>query len=342
MRRSLVRMAGALVLWAVLPVSGQPGSMHPESEPTLFASDARASASAWFELPDGRLELLGRFEGVVEVRADAGVRIDNWSIDDAMGDSMLVTVLDANPLERRELGDWYGRYEVIVEPLVDGQVTVGPLMLTYLVDPDPEADPTQLQPERVRLMSGSLEIEVASPGGAVPDTPAPAKDPVEADRAFAWRSVLIVGASVGVVGPVAMALVLAARSTMRRRREDAPLECLAELEALERVVRASDGVTARVDGASVAGEAFASVRTMLDRVFQLSTMSRSGPELLRDDRLRSVLSVDGYEHLRALVERGEASRFAGQSLERDRAIELIESAKRIARAVRAQRRGGAQ
>ncbi|XOV75779.1 MAG: hypothetical protein ACFHWZ_01850 [Phycisphaerales bacterium] len=110
---------------------------------------------------------------------------------------------------------------------------------------------------------------------------------------------LIVGASVGVVGPVVMALVLAARSTTRRRREDAPLECLAELEALERVVRASDGVTARVDGASVAGEAFASVRTMLDRVFQLSTMSRSGPELLRDDRLRSVLSVDGYEHLRA-------------------------------------------
>ncbi len=339
MRRSLAKMAGALVLWAVLPVSGQPGSIDPEKEPTLAASDDRASVQAWIDLPEGRLELLGRFEGVVEVRADAGVRIDNWSIDDAMGDSMLVTVLDANPLERRELGDWYGRYEVIVEPLVDGRVTVGPLTLTYLIDPDPEADPTQLEPERVRLVSESLRITVAGPGGAIPETPAPAKDPIEADRAFAWRSVLIVGASVGVVGPVVMALVLAARSTTRRRREDAPLDCLAELEALERVVRASDGVMTRIDGAPIAGEVLASVRTMLDRVFRLSTMSQSGPELLRDDRLRSVLSVDGYEHLRTLVERGEASRFAGQALERDRAIELIESAKRIARAVRAQRGG---
>ncbi len=76
----------------------------------------------------------------------------------------------------------------------------------------------------------------------------------------------------------------------------------------------SDGVTARVDGASVAGEAFASVRTMLDRVF-LSTMSRSGSELLRDDRLRSVLSVDGYEHLR--WSKAATRPVRGQSLDRD-------------------------
>ncbi len=137
--------------------------------------------------PAARLELLGRFEGVVEVRADAGVRIDNWSIDDAMGDSMLVTVLDANPLER-EFGDWYGRYEVIVEPLVDGQVTVGPLMLTYLVDPDPEATRRNYSRERATDV-GLSRIEVASPGRG--PTPAAAKDPVEADRAFAWRSVLM-------------------------------------------------------------------------------------------------------------------------------------------------------
>ena len=339
MRRPLASMAGAMVLWAALSTFGQEGSVGTEREPTLAASDDRASVRAWIDLPEGRLELLGRFGGVVEVRADGGVRIENWSIDDALGDEVLVTVLDAQALERAELGDWYGRYEVMVEPLVDGVIEVGPLRLAYLIDPDPEADPTQLEPERVRLVSESLRVTVAGPGGAIPETPAPAKDAIEADRPFAWRTLMIGGAAVGVVGPVVFALVLAARSTTRRRREDAPLDCLAELEALERVVRASDGVTTRIDGAPVAGEVLASVRTMLDRVFRLSTMSQSGPELLRDDRLRSVLSVDGYEHLRTLVERGEASRFAGQALERDRAIELIDGAKRIARAVRAQRGG---
>ena len=196
MRRSLARMAGALALWAVLPVSGQPGSIDPEKEPTLAASDDRASVQAWIDLPEGRLELLGRFEGVVEVRADAGVRIDNWSIDDAMGDSMLVTVLDANPLGRREIGDWYGRYEVIVEPLVDGRVTVGPLTLTYLIDPDPEADPTQLEPERVKLASGSLEIEVASPGGANPRSTGEGEGP---DRGRPGVRVAV-GADCGRVG----------------------------------------------------------------------------------------------------------------------------------------------
>jgi hypothetical protein len=332
-------MAGAMVLWAALPALGQEGPVGAEREPTLAASDDRASVRAWIDLPEERLELLGRFEGVVEVRADGGVRIENWSIDDALGDEVLVTVLDAQALERAELGDWYGRYEVMVEPLVDGVIEVGPLRLAYLIDPDPEADPTQLEPERVRLVSESLRVTVAGPGGAIPETPAPAKDAIEADRPFAWRALMIGGAAVGVVGPVVFALVLAARSTTRRRREDAPLDCLAELEALERVVRASDGVTTRIDGAPIAGEVLTSVRTMLDRVFRLSTMSQSGPELLRDDRLRSVLSVDGYEHLRTLVERGEASRFAGQALERDRAIELIDGAKRIARAVRAQRGG---
>lgn len=337
MKRSVTTLIAVCAFTGALPLLAQDGAVR--DQPTLAASDDRASVRAWIDLPNEQLELLGRFEAVVEVQADAGLRIENWSIDDALGDSVLLTVLDAQELSRAELGDWYARYEVMVEPLIDGTIEIGPLTLTYLIDPDPEADPTQLEPERVRLRSDALTVEVTGPGGGPPQSPAPAKAPIEADQTFPWRTVMIVGASIGVIGPIATALVLAVRTSARRDRDDAPELCLAELESLERVVRASDGQTVQVDGAAVAGEALSSVRAMFDRVFRLRTTAQSGPELLRDDRLRSVLSVDAYEHLRGLVERSESARFAGQTLEQQQAFELIDDARRIARAVRSQRGG---
>ena len=335
MNCALAQLGCAGLVAAAMPLMGQ--DAPTERTPTLAVSDDRAAAEAFIDLPDGGLDLLGRFEGVIEVRADAGVRIDNWAIEDALGDQVLLTILDEQPLAlATELGGWYGRYEVMIEPLVDGDIEVGPLTLTYLIDPDPEVDPTQIEPERFRLVSESVTVSVAGPGGTIPERAAPAKDPIQAEHPFEWRIVFIAGASIGVVGPVIAALVLALRTSSRRDREDAPQDCLTELDALERVVRASEGNATQISGASVAGEALAAARSMLDRLFRFDTLSQSGAELLRDDRLRSSLSVDAYEHLTQLVEGAEEARFAGRAMTADEAVELIGCARRVARALRVQ------
>jgi hypothetical protein len=336
LRLGVAVLAGVCALSGAVPAFGQ----GAEPAPVLSVSDDLAFAEAMFSFPEGRIGLLDRFEAVIEVRADASVRIDGWSVEDALGDEVLVTVVDSQPLERSgEFGSWYGRYEVVVEPLVDGELTIGPLAVVYLIDPDREADPTQLEPTRVRLRSEVLSIAVAGPGGALPSEARPAKPPTRPDEGFAWRVLLIVGASVGVVAPIMAALVLAVRTTTRRVRDEAPERCTEELASLERVVRAAGPSGLAIDGGAVAGEAMRSVRAMLDASLGLRTSAMSGREMLESAALRSVLAADAFDRLRELVEASEAVRFAGAGLDEARAFELVESARRVAIAVRRQRGG---
>lgn len=325
-------------LCALATAIAEPVVERPAGEPLLRAEDEMAIVEAWAELPAGPMDLLGRFEAVVEVRADASVRIENWSIDDAFGDAMLVTVVEAQRLERVELGGWFGRYAVVVEPLVDGEVSFGPLRLSYLVDPDPEADPTQLEPTRTGIESDAITLEVRGPGGEVPERPRQAKAAIEPEKPFDWRPLLIGGAALGVVLPIGAALVMAARTSKRRRRSDAPERCAEELEALRRVVRAGAPSGLGVDSAAVAGEVMQSVRAMLDDAYGLSTRNLSGPEMIKDARVRSVLSADALEWLGEVVESTEGARFAGASFDAQGAERVIESAAALARAVGSQRR----
>lgn len=339
--RTVWAIMGSLCLSLCLSgaAMAEPAVERPEGEPLLRAEDERAIVEAWADLPEGPMELLGRFEAVVEVRADAGVRIEDWSIDTAFGDELLVTVSEAQELENRgELGGWFGRYAVVVEPLMDGDLDFGPLRLSYLVDPDPEADPVQLEPVRTRIESGVLTISVRGPGGDVPRDAAGSKPAIEAEEPFDWRLVLIAGAAGGVVLPVLGALVLAVRSSRRRSRSDAPERCLEKLAALERVARAAEPGGLGVNGSALATEAMGSVRSMLDDAYGLGTRSMSGLEMVASAGVRAVLSADACDHLRGLVETTEGARFAGEVITEDEAAAIIASARELARSVASQRR----
>jgi hypothetical protein len=326
-------------LWLAATAAAEPVVRRPVGEPILRAEDDRATIEAWAELPTEPMDLLGRFEAVVEVRADAGVRIDGWTIDDAFGDALLVTVIEAQELERGdELGGWFGRYAVLVEPLIDGDVGFGPLRLSYLVDPDPETDPTQLEPVRTRIESEALGLVVRGPGGELPGQPSGAKSPIEPERPFDWRIVLIAGAASGVVLPTLAALVLAARTSRKRTRNEAPQECEAKLDALERVVGAAEPGGLGVNGAAVANEVMDAVREMLDDAYRLGARALSGPELVANDRVRLVLSAQACERLEDLVEASEGVRFAGRTIDAAEAAAMIDGARALARAVASQRR----
>lgn len=326
-------------LWLAATAAAEPLVRRPAGEPILRAEDERASVEAWAELPSGPMDLLGRFEAVVEVRADAGVNIESWSIDDVFGDAMLVTVIEAQELERaEELGGWFGRYAVLVEPLIDGEVSFGPLRLSYLVDPDPDTDSTQLEPVRTRIASEVLELVVRGPGGEVPAEASGAKAPIEPEPPFDWRIVLIAGAASGVVLPTLAALVLAARTSRRRRRSEAPQQCEAKLDALQRVVGAAGPSGLGVNGAAVANETIDAVREMLDDVYRLGARALSGPELAAHDRVRSVLSAQACERLEELVEASEGVRFAGRTIDEAQAMRMIGCARALARAIASQRR----
>lgn len=345
----------SLLIWSVLLImfaSAQALSQsptgftvqRPNAEPALRAEDEFASIEAWAELPAGTLDLMGRFEAVVEVRADARVRLEGFSIADALGDAWLITVMDEVPVARTtEFGDWFGRYRLVVEPLIDGQITLGPLRLTYLTDPDPETDPTQLEPVSTTIASESIPMTVTGPGGSLPDEPHPAKEATRPEEPFDWQAVFVVGAAIGVVAPILAAFVLALRTTRRRIRNEAPQRCMEQLDALDRVVRAAGPSGMAIDGAAVATEALASVRAMLDESLGLRCRAMSGAELVESRELRGVLSADAFDHLKSLVERTESVRFAGGTLDEPEAHELIASARRLAVAVQVQRQGrGAQ
>jgi len=335
--RRLIAITGAL--WLAAMAAAEPLVRRPAGEPNLRAEDDRATIEVWADLPTAPMDLLGRFEAVVEVRADAGVRIDGWSIDDVFGDALLVTVVEAIELERGDqLSGWFGRYAVLVEPLIDGELNFGPLRLSYLVDPDLESDPTQLEPVRTRIESEALGLVVRGPGGALPVKPSGAKSPIQPESAFDWRFVLIAGAASGVVLPTLAALVLAARTSKRRTRTDAPQECEAKLDALERVVGAAEPGGLGVNGAAVANEVIDAVRTMLDDAFGLGARNLSGSELVTSDRVRSVLSAQACERLEELVQASEGVRFASRTIDQAEAAGMIECARALARAVDSQRR----
>ncbi|MFG0292309.1 MAG: hypothetical protein ACF8MJ_04065 [Phycisphaerales bacterium JB050] len=341
----------SLLIWSVLLImlaSAQALSQsptgftvqRPSAEPALHAEDKFASIEAWAEVPAGTLDLMGRFEAVVEIRADAQVRIEDFSIADILGDAWLITVMDEAPLARTaEIGDWFGRYRLVVEPLVDGQITLGPLRLTYLIDPDPETDPTQLEPVSTTIASESIPLTVTGPGGSLPDEPHPAKEAARPDEPFDWRALFITGAAIGVVAPILAAFVLAVRTTRRRTRNEAPQRCMEQLDALERVVRAAGPSGMAIDGPAVATEALTSIRVMLDESLGLRCRAMSGAELVESRELRGVLSVDAFDHLRTLVERTESVRFAGGTLDEPQAHDLIASARRLAQAVQVQQQG---
>jgi len=319
------------------------GVLRPQGEALLSAQDDLASIELWAMPGPGELDLLGRFEAVLEVRADASVRVDRWSIADALGESMLVTVVESEPLENRsalggELGGWFGRYALLVEPLVEGEVELGPLRLVYLIDPDREANPTQLEAERRVLQSEGLALVVRGPGGVVVDRPAGAKGALDAERPFEWRHVLIAGVAMGVIGPVLAAGLLAARATRRQSRDGAPAACIETLDALERVIGAATGSELGVNGSALAGEALGAVRVMLDSVFGLGTRAQSGTEMVACPRLRSVLSADACDRLGVLVEASERARFAGAAMSADEARAMLEAARAVARGVDSQRR----
>ena len=330
-------MAG--VVWLSGAAIAEPVVERPSGEPLLRAEDDLAIVEAWADLPQGSLDLLDRFEAVVEVRADAGVKIENWSIDDAFGDALLVTVIDAQELENLgDLGGWFGRYAVMVEPLVDGEVGFGPLRLSYLVDPDPESDPTQLVPTRTIIESDALQLIVRGPDGEIVSEPTDAKGAIEAERPFDWRPVLLGGAAAGVVLPTLAALVLAARTTRRRKRSEAPQRCEAELDALRRVVRAAEPSGLGVDSGAVSTEVMQSVRAMLDDAYGLRTRAMSGPEMVASERLRSVLSADAFDRLRVVVESTDGAKFAGDRFDAVEAKRVMDAASDLARAIASQRR----
>lgn len=331
-----------IILLVVLPVwaLAQDAMVRPSGEPSLRAEDDFAIIEAWADIPEGSLDLMGRFEAVVEVRADAQVRVGDFSIADVFGDEVLVTVIESTPLAKStQLGDWFGRYRVMIEPLIDGGITLGPLRFTYLIDPDPETNPTQLEPISTTITSESIPLAIAGPGGSLPEAPRPAKEVARPEEPFPWQAVLVAGAGVGVVAPIITALVLAARTTRRRTRNESPQRCIEQLEALDRVVRAAAPSGMAIDGPAVATEALTSVRTMLDESLGLRCRAMSGTELLESRELRGVLSAEAYDHLRTLVERTESVRFAGGTLHEPEAQELIACARRLARAVQVQQQG---
>lgn len=326
-------------LCAAAAACAEPVVERPPGEPLLRAEDDLAIVEAWADLPEGPMDLLDRFEAVVEVRADAGVRIENWSIDDAFGDALLVTVVEAQELANQgDLGGWFGRYAVVVEPLVDGELSFGPLRLSYLVDPDPETDPTQLEPTRTRIESQALPLVVRGPDGDIATEPKGAKGAIEAERPFDWRTVLIAGTAAGVLLPAIAAFVLAARTTQWRKRSEAPQRCEEELAALRRVVHAAEPSGLGVDSAAVSTEVMQSVRAMLDDAYGLRTRALSGPEMIASERVRSVLSADAFERLREVVESTEGARFAGERFGAGEADRILDAANALARAVTSQRR----
>lgn len=321
---------------------GQSDVRRPTESPLLSASDDIAAIEFW-AAPPAELDLLGRFEAVLEVRADASVRVDRWNVRDALGTALLVTVLEASEVQRvsrldGEPGEWFGRYALLVEPLVDGEVVLGPIRLEYLVDPDPRSDPTQIAPTRVVVETDRISLPVRGPGGELPAYGAAAKGAVEADRPFNWRVVLVSGLVVGVAGPAVAALALASRTATRRRREDAPAECMQVIESLERVASSADDHAISVNGANLAAETVTAIRAMLEIVYRLPASTMTGPELVSSGELRGVLSADAFEQLRHLVEATEQARFAGATLDRQQSLELLASAKAVVQAVEAQRR----
>jgi len=333
-------IAGAVCLSGL--AIAEPVVERPSAEPLLRAEDDMAIVEAWADLPAGPMELLDRFEAVVEVRADASVRIENWTIDDAFGDALLVTVVEAQELANQgDLGGWFGRYAVVVEPLVDGEVGFGPLRLSYLVDPDPETDPTQLEPTRTTIESDALRLVVRGADGEIVSDPRSPKGAIEAERPFAWRTVLIAGLAAGVLLPAFAALVLAARTTQWRKRSEAPQRCEAELNALRRVVHAAEPGGLGVDSAAVSSEVMQSVRAMLDDAYGLRTRALSGPEMIASERLRSVLSADAFDRLRVVVDSTEGARFAGERFGASEADRILDAASGLARSVASQRRATA-